>query len=103
MYEPTRHQLVIGQAPLSLSSNSTGACFHHNQLSLASAEGTTACGENLPHGGFGTSSTVTEPPDKGIETGNAFEAEPVGPFDSEPPAHQLLFHQVADCFACTIR
>jgi len=39
-----------------LSNNSTGACFHHNQLGLVSAERSTACGENLPRGGFGTSS-----------------------------------------------
>jgi hypothetical protein len=46
---------------------------------------------------------VTEPPERESETGNAFEAELVGPFDGEPPARQSLFHQVADCFACTIR
>jgi hypothetical protein len=46
---------------------------------------------------------VTEPPEQESEIGNALEAEPVGPLDSEPPAHPSLFLQVADCFACTVR
>lgn len=69
-----------------------------------SCDGLGACGQAVArYNALSSEDTVTEPPEKESEIGNALEAEPVGPLDGEPPAHQLLFHQVADCFTCKIR